>query len=480
MSFAAVYHVTRALRMLLHSQLSAVSASAVVTLLPPGETLPAASGVNLYLYRVQESPFTKNQAWRGDRITAASPDPVLGLQLTYLITPLGIRPDETSFEQGDDAHTMLGVAMLALHGNPILNDVHLPGFDADSVLPAFIRASFEQIKVTLLPTSLDELSKLWATINQPYRLSVAYEVSLVEVAPTPPPPAGGGIVLSTGVDVITLDPPRLEALAPSAGALARVDAGDVLHANVLSISGFGFQFPGQVPTVQVGGRPAIIQPAPPPSDQTLAVLLPTDLDGGPQADVRVTLNGQTSAPVVFAVAPWLAETRPIRTALDPVQGPADLTLILSGTGFGPAPQNVRLDGPGGITTVATAPTSTDTRATAALPAGLASGMYSARLVRGDQAASNARTLEVIPRVDTPIGVAQVIVSSVQVHRLTIAGARLTATDARVILDGVTYVAGPNGSANQLIYTLGRLLEPGSHAVAVRIDGRTSRTVTVGI
>src|SRR5438105_855581 len=100
MSYDAVFQVTRALRMLLHSQLTQVSASAVVTLLPPGEPLPDSSGVNLYLYRVLESPSTRNEPWRGDRITPPSPRPALGLQFFYLLTPLGIRPEESNFTQG--------------------------------------------------------------------------------------------------------------------------------------------------------------------------------------------------------------------------------------------------------------------------------------------------------------------------------------------------------------------------------------------
>ena len=144
--------------------------------------------------------------------------PALGLDLFYLLTPLGVRPDDASFQLGDDAHTMLGMAMLTLQENPILNDVHIPGFDADTVLPPFLLDSYERIKVTLMPTNLEELSKIWATINQPYRLSVAYEVSLVQLTPTPPPLVSGGIVLSTGVNVVTLDAPRLAELAPAVGA----------------------------------------------------------------------------------------------------------------------------------------------------------------------------------------------------------------------------------------------------------------------
>src|SRR5258708_17097713 len=147
---------------------------------------------------------------------------------------------------------MMGWAIMTLNENPVLTQTHIPGFHADLVFPQYVLDSFETVKVRLLHTSLDELSKIWATINQPYRLSVAYEVSLVELSPDVPPPVNGGVVLSTGVNVITRDPPRLVALAPPSGALARVSGGAVL-ANELGTSGFGLSFPGQSPAVRVGG-----------------------------------------------------------------------------------------------------------------------------------------------------------------------------------------------------------------------------------
>src|SRR5262245_36039742 len=183
MSYFAITKVTHMLRSLLKRQLSADFPSAVVTLLPPGNDLPKEPGANLYLYRVVESPFTKNQDWRGDRKpTPPSTRPALGLQLFYLITPLAPAPSD-DIKAGDDAHLFLGLIMLGLQENPVLNDVHLPeipenlptpkipAVDADLVLPEYIRNSYERLKITLLPTSVDEISRIWATINQPYRLS---------------------------------------------------------------------------------------------------------------------------------------------------------------------------------------------------------------------------------------------------------------------------------------------------------------------
>jgi hypothetical protein len=483
MSFAAVYNVTRGLRMLLHSQLSLASPTAVVTLLPPGDKLPEVSGVNLYLYRVNESPFTKNKPWPGDRITPASNQPALGLQLFYLLTPLGVRPDDTSFTLGDDSHTMLGIAMTTLEENPILNDVHIPGFDADNVLPDFFINSFEQIKITLVPTNLEELSKIWATINQPYRLSIAYEVSVVQLTPTVPPPVGSGVVLAANVDVITLDSPRLTALNPPTGALAHEDGGGNLQPNGLTISGFGFVFPGQNATVRIGGQPAAVTLAPPPTNTALTVTLPISLDAGPQEDVRVTLNGRTSTPLAFNVSPWLERISPIRTALDapPTQ------LVLNGVGFTGTPQAVRLDGPSGVSKIIVFDSVSDAQITVTLPPTLANGLYTARVVLTDavQSASNGRILEVIPRLAIPIGLAVVTVSGNQVHQLTMSGARLNGADLRVIIDDVNYQVDQKdpsvtAGANQLVYPLKRLLPAGPHNIAVRVNGQMSRTVALQV
>jgi len=482
MSASAINDVTRGLRMLLRSQLARVSPTALVTLLPPGDTLPETSGVNLYLYRVMEHPSFKNDSWRGDRATRPGNQPVLALQLSYLLTPLGARPTDNSPNLGDDAHLMLGVAMSALHENPVLNDVHIPdfdaipGFDADLALPLFLRNSYEQVKVTLVPTGIDELSKIWATINKPYRLSVAYEVSLIQILPTLPPPAGGGIVTSTGIQVVTLDPPRLASLNPAQGALASATTGDV-RPNLLQILGFGFSFPGQAPIVRIGGEIAPLQSTPAPTDQAITVALPTDLDAGPQADVRVTLNGRTSVPLLFTVSPWLSGVKPVRTAIED----AAPKLTLTGKGFTATPQEVRLDGPGGPISALIEAGGNDGTAIITIPAGLANGGYDVRLVVDPARAnvSNARTLEVIPRVDSPIVVSSATSPDGQhLSRLTLNGARLNGTDIRLSIDGVTFTAAANVNPVQIVYTMGRVLNSGRHQVSVRVDGHASHTIEV--
>ena len=454
--------------MLLLSQLTVVSSAVQVSLLPPGEPMPSGLGVNLYLYRVMESVFTKNQ-------------PALGLELYYLLTPFSPAP-EPSATNGDDAHTMLGAAMLAFHQYPVLNDVHIQGFDADTVLPPGILDSFEQIKIRLAITSLEELSKIWATINQPYRLSVAYEVSLVELAPTLLPPVSGSIVQSTGLSVFSWQAPRLEALSPTAGALAHV-AGNAVVANTLTISGSGLSSPGPTPTALVGGQIASINTAPAPTDSSIAVTLPVNLDAGPNEDIEVAISGKSGAALTFTVSPWLSSLTPIRTALDTSAGPPAPTLLLNGIGFTTTAQGVRFDGHSGTMNVtAFVGVITDTKATITIPSNLQNGIYQVRIVLGgpDTNVSNARTLEVIPLLKSPIGLAVTTIAGNQVHQLTFNGARLNGTDIRVVIDGISYQANANTNATQLIFTLGRLLDSGPHSIAVVVDGSRSHDVALGV
>jgi hypothetical protein len=477
MSSAAIKDVTKGLQVLLLSQLQQVSSTAQVSLLPPGDGLPTGLGVNLYLYRIIESQFTKNEPWPGDRVTGPSAKPALGLELFYLLTPFAPPVDPTT-ANGDDAHTMLGAAMLAFHENPILNQTHVKGFDADTVLSAALLNSYEQIKIRLTTTSLDELSKIWATINQPYRLSVAYEVSLLELTPTPPPPVNGAVVLTTGLDVVPWTPPLVSSLSPAAGAVAHVDGGGNLVPNTLTIAGSGFLLKGQSATVTLGGQSVPVNAAPPATGNSLTVTLPTALDAGPDNDVQVALYGKTSAASTFAVSPWLARITPIRTPLE-----ASPVLVLEGQGFTASPQAVRFEGSGGTQTVTVfSGTPTDTRASVAIPGNLANGLYDVRIVLAGPAnlASNSRKLQVIPSVTLPVTVAVVTVAGNQVHQLTLNGARLNGTDVRVMIDGDSYVAGSNANAAQLQFTLGRKLSSGSHTVAVAVDGSPSHTVALEV
>jgi hypothetical protein len=465
MSFRVINDVTRALGTLIESQVRLTIPAAEVTLLPPGDTLPEKTGVNLYLYRIQESPFTRNDPWPGTRTRPPSTQPALGLQLHYLLTPLG-KASEGNAQVGDVAHTVLGIAMLTLHENPILNRTHVNGFDADVSLSDYLLNCYDEVKVTLSSISVEDLSKIWATINQPYRLSVAYEVSVIELVAEVMPRLPAGVVQHTDVDVFLLEPPRLTGLQPAQGALARLDAGE-LTANELTVRGSGLGRLGAPPTVRVGGAVAgLAAPVEDPFD-TLTAVLPTNLDAGPQVDVRVSTAGATSEAVTFTVSPWLASITPIRTALDAVS-PA---VVLAGHGLTASPR-VRFAGPGGVRTTDAVQTGGELRAP--IPDDLSNGLYDVRAqLGGGTQLSNGRTLEVIPELEPTPSVT--VVGGKQ--QLEVTGARLAGDQIVLIVDDVARVGPPNADATALSFTFQRPLAAGEHTMAVAVDESRSHTVS---
>jgi hypothetical protein len=474
MSSDAIRAVTHGLRALLISQLAA---GRKVTLLPPGDDPPAGgSGVNLYLYRLAESPYLKNQPWPGDQSgTPGLPEPVLSLGLSYLLTPFGPLPQPDDAD--DEAHRALGEAMLALHEHPVLNQTHVPGFDADSDLPTFLLDGFEDIKIRLTPTSVEELSKIWAVIGKPYRVSVAYEVELVQLVPTQVAPAGAAPVASTGLTVIALAAPRLSSITPASGPVATV-AGP----STLQLNGFGFSFPGQLPAVTIAATAAELVGA--PTDTQLTVLMPATLPAGPEVDVRVRLNGRTSPPLRFTVEPWASTLTPVRTALDG-DVPADANLTVTGQALAPTTE-VRVDGAGinwrsanlaagsgpGMVRVS-APGGGPSNA--APGTGLRNGVYEVRVRRTDDRLTNPLDLEVIPLLDQAASG-----YAAGTRLLSLRGARLDGADVRIRIDGQEYATGANANGGIVTYQFGRPLGSGDHAVTVDVDGHRSRPITVQV
>lgn len=126
--------------------------------------------LNLFLYQV-----TVNGAWRNldppDRPRPGKEHkPMLPLDLYYLLTTCGT----PGAAQKD--HALLGKAMLVFHDNPV------PDRKVFEPLSE-VEKQFERIRITPVPLSIDEMSKLWSGFQTNYRLSVAYQVSVVLIDP---------------------------------------------------------------------------------------------------------------------------------------------------------------------------------------------------------------------------------------------------------------------------------------------------------
>lgn len=155
------------------------------------------SPLNLFLYQVAKNPTWQNQDLP-QQSKGQPARPLLAINLYYMIT--------AGEDNQINAHEKLGKAMLKLHDNPVLS-----GFDSDSG----IKNQVDPIRVTFQPLNLDEMSKLWSTFQTPYRLSAAYEVSVVlieseRVSPTPLPVTRRGAE-DTGWDSTSQFPATLTA-----------------------------------------------------------------------------------------------------------------------------------------------------------------------------------------------------------------------------------------------------------------------------
>lgn len=158
-----------------------------VTLGPPGperdpEGTAESPRVNLFLFRVSESPFLKNDDLPGAAGNGRYGHPPLSLELHYLLTVYGSTANGDFFDE-TPAHRLLGSAMGILHDHAVITDslvTRRPPAGAP-VLDASLRGERDRIKLTLQPLVLEDLSNMWTALELSYRLSVGYEVSVVRI-----------------------------------------------------------------------------------------------------------------------------------------------------------------------------------------------------------------------------------------------------------------------------------------------------------
>lgn len=119
--------------------------------------------LSLWLYQIQQNEYLRNTPPAripNDDLHVAFPP--LAINLFYLLTP------STNSVEGDQL--VLGRSMQIFHDNGILllESAEEPG-----------RA--EELKVTMSHRDLRELAEVWEALQQPYRLSVCYEVRVPRI-----------------------------------------------------------------------------------------------------------------------------------------------------------------------------------------------------------------------------------------------------------------------------------------------------------
>lgn len=124
--------------------------------------------LSLFLYRVLENHDLKNQPMQtinSDKLKY----PPLSLSLYYMLTPY--------CKDRSDEHRLLGKAMQVFYDHSILEG-------SDLVEGTSLAGSDEELRVTLNPMPMNEVTEVWNALTTPYRLSVCYEVTPVKIDST--------------------------------------------------------------------------------------------------------------------------------------------------------------------------------------------------------------------------------------------------------------------------------------------------------
>lgn len=124
---------------------------------------PGENYLSVYLFRLLENPELKNRP----PFPNPAPDyvfPPLVLNLFYLVTPL------TNSAVNDQK--LLARAMQLFYDNAIL---------AGSDLREPLKSRAEELRLSLSPVTLEDITKLWSSFLRPFRLSACYEARAVVV-----------------------------------------------------------------------------------------------------------------------------------------------------------------------------------------------------------------------------------------------------------------------------------------------------------
>ena len=199
----------------------------------------------LYLYQV-----VPNAAWRNDFTPVRRSDgsAVRGTRsaydLYYLITFYG---DESKLEP----QRILGSVVRKVASEPILTSDMINNAKTGALAKSDLETEVERVKFSLLPLSLEELSKLWSVFFQTtYCLSVAFQASVVFIDGTE---SGGPSlpVLSRNVYVRPFSQIEIDKVLSQATSTDPVLDQPIQFGYILVLQ--GSQLQGDVTRVRIGG-----------------------------------------------------------------------------------------------------------------------------------------------------------------------------------------------------------------------------------
>jgi hypothetical protein len=165
LDFSVIADVSETLRLALADVLNPLGGTAEIHDLQ-GNISVAPARVTLFLFEISEDPSARNRPARRE---VSPPNlvirkPAMALAVRYLVTPWS----------GDRAtdHRILGRVMQFLYDNAILSGPALQGG---------LAGTDQALKITLVPLTLEERTRVWHSVQRAYRLSVIYEVRVVNL-----------------------------------------------------------------------------------------------------------------------------------------------------------------------------------------------------------------------------------------------------------------------------------------------------------
>lgn len=459
MTFLSIGAATKSIAELLTRKLNkpplmGASVTLRVTTLPPDDDrIDASDGVNLFLYRLTKCPYANNTDWRGDRSQpGGTKQPPLALTLHYLLTAYAKKSSNTA-QDDITAHQILGNAMAILNDYPVLNDIHDGEFDADldEHFPAELRNAFEKLKITYAPITMEEYSKIWTGLGKAYRLSAAYDVSLVQIAPLVSGAMPGPPVQRTTVSAGVVAAPAIAEIQPAAGP-----AGETL-----TLTGTGFTCRGCETSVIVGDTVLSAADLVSRTERKIVFVIPEVVTGGPRIPIRVMAAGRKSDPILYEVRPWVRSVQPLR-------GVAGIPLRISCIVPPAGTVSVEIDGQAAVATLDPTRRSVQTIVPAAI---VSNGPKPVVVIvdTGTPRRSNVFFYEVLPILQTR---SVTTVASPESTTITVTGRRLNGKDVQVRYGALLLRKGKNTAPTQVTLEVPRLL-PIDDPVAVIVDGRES-------
>lgn len=177
--FIVIAVVGEILKKLLEDNLSGIlvgsSSSTSITFQSPKD-MKTSDYLSIFLYQISENSHMKNQPMKrieSDRLKR----PPLSLNLHYVLTP---STKDTANIEGWDACIILGRSMQVLYDNTILEGPTLMDILKDLNREEYYE-KIRQIRIILNSLSLDDLTKIWNSLDTALMLSVCYEVRVIMI-----------------------------------------------------------------------------------------------------------------------------------------------------------------------------------------------------------------------------------------------------------------------------------------------------------